>query len=136
MPPTPWGCLSMLVPTLGRVRAVDDRFRKQQSVFLLSLVVFAILFVLGRGFRASFKFFDRWISKVAPRRIALAMGALLALVVALLVVPVLVLLGPRLGHPLDLSFNIYELVAVITAVVVPSSALTRASTSSTTFPVA
>lgn len=50
------------------------------EIVLLSLVVFAVLFVLGRGFRASFNFFDRWISKVAPRRIALAMGALLALV--------------------------------------------------------
>jgi len=30
----------------------------------------------------------------------------------------LVLLGPLLGHPLDLSFEIYELVAVGTAVVV------------------
>jgi Ca2+:H+ antiporter len=29
-----------------------------------------------------------------------------------------VLLGPLLGHPLDLSFEIYELVAVGTAVVV------------------
>ena len=40
------------------------------------------------------------------------------LLVALLVVPVLVLIGPLLGHPLDLSFNVYELVAVITAVVI------------------
>jgi len=38
--------------------------------------------------------------------------------VALLVVPILVLVGPLLGHPLDLSFEIYELVAVGTAVVV------------------
>jgi Ca2+:H+ antiporter len=48
--------------------------------------------------------------------VSVALGS--TLLVALLVVPVLVLLGPRLGHPLDLSFNIYELVAVITAVVV------------------
>jgi Ca2+:H+ antiporter len=40
------------------------------------------------------------------------------LLVALLVVPVLVLVGPWLGHPLDLRFELYELVAVITAVVV------------------
>ncbi len=40
------------------------------------------------------------------------------LLVALLVVPVLVLIGPLLGHPLDLSFDVYELVTVITAVVV------------------
>ena len=40
------------------------------------------------------------------------------LLVALLVVPVLVLVGPALGHPLDLSFNPYELVAIVTAVVV------------------
>jgi Ca2+:H+ antiporter len=40
------------------------------------------------------------------------------LLVALLVVPVLVLVGPLLGHPLDLSFDVYELVAVITAVVI------------------
>jgi Ca2+:H+ antiporter len=31
---------------------------------------------------------------------------------------VLVLVGPLLGHPLDLSFDVYELVAVITAVVI------------------
>jgi Ca2+:H+ antiporter len=48
--------------------------------------------------------------------VSVALGS--TLLVALLVVPVLVLLGPRLGHPLDLSFNVYELVAVITAVVV------------------
>lgn len=40
------------------------------------------------------------------------------LLVALLVVPVLVLVSPLLGHPLTLSFNLYELIAVITAVVV------------------
>jgi Ca2+:H+ antiporter len=48
--------------------------------------------------------------------VSVALGS--TLLVALLVVPVLVLLGPWLGHPLDLSFNVYELVAVITAVVV------------------
>jgi Ca2+:H+ antiporter len=48
--------------------------------------------------------------------VSVAMGS--TLLVALLVVPVLVLAGPLLGHPLDLSFEIYELVAVITAVLV------------------
>jgi Ca2+:H+ antiporter len=38
--------------------------------------------------------------------------------VGLLVVPVLLLVAPLLGHPLDLSFNIYEVVAVATAVLV------------------
>ena len=40
------------------------------------------------------------------------------LLFALLVVPMLVLVGPLLGHPIDLSFNVYELVAIFTAVVV------------------
>ena len=48
--------------------------------------------------------------------VSVALGS--TLLVALLVVPLLVLLGPALGHPLDLSFNLYELVAVIAAVVV------------------
>ena len=48
--------------------------------------------------------------------VSVALGS--TLLVALLVVPVLVLVGPALGHPLDLSFNAYELVAIITAVVV------------------
>lgn len=48
--------------------------------------------------------------------VSVALGS--TLLVALLVVPVLVLVGPLLGHPLDLRFEIYELVAVITAVVV------------------
>lgn len=48
--------------------------------------------------------------------VAVALGS--TLLVALLVVPVLVLIGPLLGHPLDLSFDLYELVAVITAVLV------------------
>ncbi|MCP9841844.1 calcium/proton exchanger [Synechococcus sp. J7-Johnson] len=48
--------------------------------------------------------------------VSVAMGS--TLLVALLVVPVLVLAGPLLGHPLDLSFELYELVAVITAVLV------------------
>ena len=48
--------------------------------------------------------------------VSVALGS--TLLVALLVVPVLVLVGPLMGHPLDLRFEIYELVAVITAVVV------------------
>lgn len=40
------------------------------------------------------------------------------LLVALLVVPILVLVGPLLGHPLDLNFQFYELMAIATAVVV------------------
>jgi Ca2+:H+ antiporter len=48
--------------------------------------------------------------------VSVALGS--TLLVALLVVPVLVLLGPALGHPLDLSFNPFELVAIATAVVV------------------
>ena len=38
--------------------------------------------------------------------------------IALLVAPVLVLAGPALGHPIDLSFGIYEVVAVGFSVVV------------------
>lgn len=48
--------------------------------------------------------------------VSVALGS--TLLVALLVVPVLVLVGPLLGHPLDLSFDVYELVAVATAVLV------------------
>jgi len=48
--------------------------------------------------------------------VSVALGS--TLLVALLVVPLLVLLGPALGHPLDLSFNRYELVAIATAVLV------------------
>jgi Ca2+:H+ antiporter len=48
--------------------------------------------------------------------VSVALGS--TLLVALLVVPLLVLLGPVLGHPLDLNFQIYELVAITTAVVV------------------
>lgn len=48
--------------------------------------------------------------------VSVVMGS--TLLVALLVVPILVLLGPVLGHPLDLNFQIYELVAIATAVVV------------------
>jgi Ca2+:H+ antiporter len=48
--------------------------------------------------------------------VSVALGA--TLLVALLVVPTLVLTGPLLGHPIDLSFNLYELVAVVMAVVV------------------
>lgn len=52
--------------------------------------------------------------------VSVALGS--TLLVALLVVPLLILLGPRLGHPLDLSFNPFELVAIATAVVVSNLA--------------
>jgi Ca2+:H+ antiporter len=48
--------------------------------------------------------------------VSVALGS--TLLVALLVVPLLVLIGPLLGHPIDLHFELYELVAIITAVVV------------------
>ncbi|MFN9630088.1 MAG: calcium/proton exchanger [Cyanobacteriota bacterium] len=48
--------------------------------------------------------------------VSVALGS--TLLVALLVVPLLVLLGPWLGHPLDLNFQLYELMAIGTAVVV------------------
>jgi len=48
--------------------------------------------------------------------VSVALGS--TLLVALLVVPILVLVGPLLGHPLDLNFQMYELVAIATAVVV------------------
>jgi Ca2+:H+ antiporter len=48
--------------------------------------------------------------------VSVALGS--TLLVALLVVPILVLVGPLLGHPLDLNFQIYELMAIATAVVV------------------
>jgi len=52
--------------------------------------------------------------------VSVALGS--TLLVALLVVPVLILLGPSLGHPLDLSFNPFELVAIATAVLVSNLA--------------
>jgi Ca2+:H+ antiporter len=52
--------------------------------------------------------------------VSVALGS--TLLVALLVVPLLILLGPALGHPLDLSFNPFELVAIATAVVVSNLA--------------
>ncbi len=52
--------------------------------------------------------------------VSVALGS--TLLVALLVVPVLVLVGPALGHPLDLSFNPYELVAIVMAVLVSNLA--------------
>jgi len=52
--------------------------------------------------------------------VSVALGS--TLLVALLVVPVLVLVGPSLGHPLDLSFNPYELVAIAMAVLVSNLA--------------
>ncbi|MEB3260798.1 MAG: calcium/proton exchanger [Cyanobacteriota bacterium] len=48
--------------------------------------------------------------------VSVALGS--TLLVALLVVPLLVLVGPLLGHPLDLNFQLYELMAIATAVVV------------------
>ncbi|MEB3316582.1 MAG: calcium/proton exchanger [Cyanobacteriota bacterium] len=52
--------------------------------------------------------------------VSVALGS--TLLVALLVVPLLVLLGPLLGHPLDLNFQLYELMAIATAVVVSNLA--------------
>ena len=52
--------------------------------------------------------------------VSVALGS--TLLMALLVVPVLVLVGPALGHPLDLSFNPYELVAIAMAVLVSNLA--------------
>lgn len=48
--------------------------------------------------------------------VSVALGS--TLLVALLVAPLLVLVGPLLGHPFDLGFNLFELVAVVTAVLV------------------
>ena len=65
--------------------------------------------------------FSEYVSAVSMARrnkmdlaVSVALGA--TLLVALLVVPVLVLSGPLLGHPIDLRFDLYELVAIITAV--------------------
>ena len=60
------------------------------------------------------------VSLARKDRMDLAVSVVLGstLLVALLVVPVLVLVAPLLGHRLDLSFDVYELVAVITAVVI------------------
>lgn len=48
--------------------------------------------------------------------VSVALGS--TLLVALLVVPVMVLVSPLLGHPLTLRFSVGELLAVVTAVVV------------------
>lgn len=48
--------------------------------------------------------------------VSIALGS--TLLVAMLVVPILVLLGPLLGHPIDLDFQMVEVVAVISAVAV------------------
>jgi len=48
--------------------------------------------------------------------VSVALGS--TLLVALLVAPLLVLVGPLFGHPFDLSFNLLELIAVSTAVFV------------------
>jgi Ca2+:H+ antiporter len=46
--------------------------------------------------------------------ISIAMGS--SLLVALLIVPTLVLVGQEIGQPMDLNFNLFEVVAVIIAV--------------------
>ena len=48
--------------------------------------------------------------------VSVAMGS--SLLVALLVAPILVLVGQFIGQPMDLSFNPFEIVAVAIAVVV------------------
>jgi Ca2+:H+ antiporter len=48
--------------------------------------------------------------------VSVAMGS--SLLVALLMAPVLVLVGLWLGHPMDLNFNPFEIVAVVVAVVI------------------
>ncbi|XHX77215.1 MAG: calcium/proton exchanger [Stenomitos frigidus ULC029] len=48
--------------------------------------------------------------------VSVAMGS--SLLVALLVAPVLVLIGQAIGQPMDLSFNLFEVVAVIIAVAI------------------
>ncbi len=48
--------------------------------------------------------------------VSVALGS--TLLVGLLVVPVLLLVAPLLGHPLDLTFNVYEVVAIATAILV------------------
>jgi Ca2+:H+ antiporter len=46
--------------------------------------------------------------------VSVAMGS--SLLVALLVAPILVLVGQAIGQPMDLSFNLFEVVAVVAAV--------------------
>ncbi|MFN6132361.1 MAG: calcium:proton antiporter [Synechococcaceae cyanobacterium] len=65
--------------------------------------------------------FSEYVSAVSMARrnkmdlsVSVVLGA--TLLVALLVVPVLVLCGPLLGHPIDLRFDLYELIAIVTAV--------------------
>ncbi len=48
--------------------------------------------------------------------VSVAMGS--SLLVALLVAPILVLVGQAIGQPMDLSFNLFEVVAVIVAVAI------------------
>jgi Ca2+:H+ antiporter len=48
--------------------------------------------------------------------VSVAMGS--GLLVALLMAPVLVLVGQAIGLPMDLNFNPFEIVAVVIAVVV------------------
>ena len=60
------------------------------------------------------------VSMARRNKMDLAVSVVLSstLLIALLVVPVLVLAGPFLGHALDLNFGIYEVVAVTFSVVV------------------
>jgi Ca2+:H+ antiporter len=65
--------------------------------------------------------FSEYVSAVSMARrnkmdlsVSVVLGA--TLLVALLVVPVLVLSGPLLGHPIDLRFDLYDLIAIVTAV--------------------
>jgi Ca2+:H+ antiporter len=95
---------------VGVVEAVTER------IGLSALFTGVVLLPLLSGF-------SEYVTSVTMARknkmdlsVSVALGA--TLLVALLVVPLVVLLGPRLGHPIDLRFNLYELVAVITAVVV------------------
>jgi len=46
--------------------------------------------------------------------VSVAMGS--SLLVALLVAPILVLVGQAIGQPMDLNFNLFEVVAIIAAV--------------------
>ncbi len=66
------------------------------------------------------------VSMARRNKMDLAVSVVLSstLLIALLVVPVLVLAGPLLGHALDLNFGIYEVVAVTFSVVVCNLATT------------
>ena len=66
------------------------------------------------------------VSMARRNKMDLAVSVVLSstLLIALLVVPVLVLAGPFLGHAIDLNFGIYEVVAVTFSVVVCNLATT------------